>query len=339
MRPIRVLLISDGRPGHYRQSEGVVAALRRRGPVHLDRLELRTALPVPKGLIPKLTRLWPSAGMLGLLHGIDPGTMTRPDLVVSSGGATIGANVVLARIWGVPNVFSGSTRGFPLDAFRLVLTPYASAAVAPNVMARPKPTPFDPDRVPIPRPLATRADMRRARVSLLIGGPTPYADFAAGDWARLAVLVEALASEWECRVTIVTSPRTPDAAYAVLLPLVEHAGGGVAMIDYRTAGPGSIEAAIDCELILITSDSMSMMTEAALSRRPAVALAPRKVAPNKDDEAIAGLVAANWLAVLPLAETTSDRLVAAAVSLRPIDHNHLDRLADLLAAARGDHAS
>jgi len=329
----RVLLISDGRPGHYRQSEGIVAALRRRGPVDLDRIEVRPRWPLPKALLPRLGRLLPPGRFLSLVHGLDPTGLSRPDIIVSSGGSTLGANVALARLWGVANVFSGSTRGFPPEAFGLVLTPYASVANAPNIVAGPKPTPFDPDRVPKPRPLLTRGDMQGARVSVLVGGPTSYADFDAEDWSRLATLVAALVSEWHCRVTIVTSPRTPEDAYAHLLPLAERHGEMVSVIDFRVAGAGSIEAAFDCDLLLITSDSMSMMTEAAVSRRPAVALAPARVRPNKDDEAVAGLAAAGWLTVLPLSETTVGALVDAAVMLRPIDHNHLDRLADLLRAA------
>ena len=106
----RVLLISDGRPGHYRQSEGVVAALKRRGAVAVDRIELKTRVPLPKGFIPKLGRVLPARSVLRL-HGIDADAVPRPDLIVSSGGATLGANVALAKILGVPNVFSGSTRG------------------------------------------------------------------------------------------------------------------------------------------------------------------------------------------------------------------------------------
>lgn len=329
----RVLLISDGRPGHYRQSEGIVAALRRRGPVDLDRVELSPRWPLPKALLPRLGRLLPPARFLSLVHGLDPARLARPDIIVSSGGSTLGVNVALARLWGVPNVFSGSTRGFPPEAFRLVLTPYASVAKASNIVAGPKPTPFDPDRVPAPRPLLARDEMQGARVGVLVGGPTPYADFDAGDWSRLAALIASLVSEWRCRVTLVTSPRTPEVAYAHLLPLAARHGEAVSVIDFRTAGPGSIEGAFDCDLLLITSDSMSMMTEAAVSRRPAIALAPARVRPNKDDEAVAGLVAARWLTVLPLAGTNAGALVDAAVALRPIDHNHLDRLADLLGAA------
>lgn len=332
----RVLLISDGRPGHYRQSEGIVAALRRRGPIDLDRVELRTRVPrLPKALVPKLGRLLPPSWFLKLIHNLDTARLVRPDVIVSSGGPTLGANVALARICNAPNVFSGSTRGYPLAAFRLVLTPYASVATAPPVVAGPKPTPFDPGRIPSPSPLGVRGDVSGARVCVLIGGPTPYADFGPADWSRLAALVEALVSDLGCRVTIVTSPRTPDEAYARLLPLADGNGGAVSVIDFRVAGPGSIEAAFDCDLILVTSDSMSMMTEAAVSQRPAVALAPAVVQPNKDDEAIAVLIARGWLAVLPLAKTDADSLVAAAMALRPMQENHLDRLGNLLHTAMG----
>jgi mitochondrial fission protein ELM1 len=328
----RVLLISDGRPGHYRQSEGVVAALKRRGPVVVDRVELKTRLPLPKGFIPKLGRLLPSRSVLHL-HGIDPSAIPPPDIIVSSGGATLGANVALAKILGVPNVFSGSTRGFPLDGFSLVLTPYASAARLPVVVAGAKPTPFDPDRSPPPRPIETADAMHGARVSLLVGGPTPTADFKSADWARLAGLVENLVERWACRVTIATSPRTPAEAYAALQSAIESGAGAVSMIDFRTAGPGSIDAAFDCDVMLVTADSMSMMTEAALSRRPAIALAPEITRPHRDDEAVTGLVTERWLAVLPLAGLDAQRVAGAVARLTPMRENHLDRLANLVARA------
>ena len=273
----RVLLISDGRPGHYRQSEGVVAALKRRGPVVVDRIELKTRVPLPKGLIPKLGRVLPARSVLRL-HGIDADAIPRPDLIVSSGGATMGANVALAKVLGVPNVFSGSTRWFRLRSFSLVLTPYPSVARAPVVIAGAKPTPFDPDRAPPPRAIATDEAMQAARVSILIGGPTPYANFKANDWARLADLIAELVQRRGCRVTIATSPRTQAEAYAALAPVVAREAGAISMIDFRTAGPGSIDTAFDCDVMLVTSDSMSMMTEAALSRRPAVAPSPRSAA-------------------------------------------------------------
>ena len=153
------------------------------------------------------------------------------------------------------------------------------------------------------------------------------------DWTRLAALIENLIERWDCRVTITTSPRTPDEAYTALKPAIDRSAGAVSIIDFRSAGPGSIDAAFDCDVMLVTADSMSMMTEAALSRRPAIALAPEITQPHRDDEAVAGLVAERWLAVLPLAGLDAQRLAATATKLTPLAENHLDRLASLVARA------
>lgn len=310
-----------------------MAALQRRGPVALDRIELQPRLP--KGWVPKISRMLPPQWTLRAIYGLDVTTVQRPDLIVSAGGLTLGANVALARVLQAPNIFSGSTRGFPLESFRLVLTPYASVAGPKNVFAGPKPTPFDPDRFAAPRPLRTREDIAGAKVSILIGGPTPYADFAAADWQRLAHLIESLVVGCQCGITVVTSPRTPAAAYQALEPVCARQAEKVDMIDFRRAGSGSIDKAFACDIVMVTSDSMSMMTEAALSRRPAVALSPQRTAPNKDDEAVAGLVASKWLSVLPLTKTDGGALLDAALALEPMRENHLDRLADLISINAG----
>jgi mitochondrial fission protein ELM1 len=323
-------MISDGRPGHYRQSEGIVAAMKRRRSVELHRIELRTHFSIPKGFVPKIAKRMAPSIFLRHIHGIDPRKLSKPDIIISAGAMTLGANVALARIWGVPNVFSGSTRGFPLDRFSLVLTPYASVGGPPNVLAGPKPTPFDPDTIPSGRKLQNPNDMRGTRVSILVGGPTEYAEFGSEDWVRLAHLIKALVAELNCRITIVTSPRTPDQAYASLTPLTNREHGTVSLIDFRKEGAGSIEPALDCDVILVTRDSMSMITEAALSRRPVIALEPQHVRPHRDDEAVADLVRSHLLGIFSLREVSAKGLAIAAAALVPLVENHLDRLAEVV---------
>ena len=328
MTTLTALMISDGRPGHYRQSEGIVAAMKRRRCVELRRIELRTRFSIPKAFVSKIAKRMPPSLFLRSIHGIDSRKLSKPDIVVSAGATTLGANLALSQIWGVPNVFSGSTRGFSLDRFSLVLTPYSSVGGPPNVLAGPKPTPIDPDTIPSGRKLQDPNDMRGARISILIGGPTEYAKFGPKDWARLVQLIEALAEEFSCRITIVTSPRTPDQAYASLTPLANRADGTVSLIDFRKEGAGSIGTALDCDVILVTRDSMSMITEAALSRRPVIALEPQLVHAHRDDEGVADLVRSHLLGILPLQEVSAKGLAIAAAALVPLVENHLDRLAE-----------
>ena len=42
LHPLKALLLSDGRPGHYHLAEGVLAAVARLRPVETVRLEIRS---------------------------------------------------------------------------------------------------------------------------------------------------------------------------------------------------------------------------------------------------------------------------------------------------------
>lgn len=319
-----VLILSDGRPGHYRQSEGVVAAVRRHLAITEQRIELANRLHLPKALVPKLARRLPPTTTLGMLYGIAPDDIAPPSLIVSAGGLTLGANVALARIHGVPNVFCGATRGFALDRFSLVLTDDPSEAGPPNVRVGPKPATFDPDTLPTP---ADDLVGPALRIGVLVGGATATSAFESDDWHRLTRLLVALVTEKGAAITLATSPRTPPEAYAAIETLAAVAAEKLSLIDFRTAGPGSLGPALATDLLLVTSDSMTMMTEAALSRRPAIALRPQTTTPTRDDGAIDWLVAQHWLAIRDIADTTVDELIEAAVSLKPMTENHLDLLA------------
>lgn len=319
-----ILILSDGRPGHYHQSEGVVAALARHRSVSTRRIELRNRLHLPKALVPKLARRLSPRVALTCLHAIDADTLAPPALIVSAGGITLGANVALASVLGVPNVFCGATRGFPLAAFSLVLTDDPADAGPPNVHIGPKPATFDPDSLPPPKSEWANPGIR---VGVLVGGPSATSAFGSEDWQRLMRLVEDLIRDKAVTVTLATSPRTPPEAYEAIEKSVAKVKDSLRLIDFRTAGPGSLAPALASDLLLVTADSMTMMTEAALSRRPAIALRPERFMPTRDDAAIAWLIDQNWLAVRDISTTTVDELISTAAALAPMRENHLDRLA------------
>lgn len=335
---LRVLLLSDGRPGHFRQSEGIAAALARRQPIHVDRLELHFRRSLSKGLLPRIARLLPPSAFLRLAHGASASHIAKPDVVISAGGATIGANAALAKIFGVPNIFAGSLRGLPAEAFRMVLLPYPSAATHPAITITPKPSPIDLDRLPPPKALRSAEDLMGLRITLMLGGPTPKAPFDSQDWQELGGLCEALLQEWRASLSVVTSRRTPDDAYGAFEPVLERWRDQVTLIDYRRSGAGSIDQSLDTDLVMVTADSMSMMTEAAFSRRPAIALAPRGMGVDRDTEAVEALVQEGWLGVCEINASSPSALGEMALTLSPMAENHLDRLARLLAPALSSKA-
>jgi mitochondrial fission protein ELM1 len=334
MRPVVVLLLSDGIPGHFRQSEGVVAAIARQRPVTLHRLDL----PPPSALgrvalnlvAPRVPALFPDP-VLFAGRALPP----RPvDLVVSAGGRTLAANVRAARIYGCPNLFSGSPRRFGYGAFARVLQIYPRPDPPPSCRLVLKPSPVDPDGAPPPRPLAAASDADPARIAVLVGGPVPHADFAEADWRALADLLRATARAAPVRFVLSTSRRTPDAALDHLGPVARDPAVVGEWIDWRTAGPGSIGRALAADAVAVTADSMSMISEAVAMRRPTVVLDPAVRTASRDDAALDPLLAAGAARRLALAAAGPADLLAALAATTPMPGNPLDALdaavADLL---------
>jgi hypothetical protein len=321
-----VLLLSDGRPGHFRQSEAICLSLSRRMDTKVERIELIKPRIFPRRLARYAATLLPPRLVLSWLYGIN--AAPKADLIVSAGGNTLAANIALAKLTGAPNVFAGTPRHIDRKSFALVLTPYKSETTLPNTAYALKPSALDPDTLPAPR----RWPAKPYRIAVLVGGPTPQADFWQLDWQALAKLMWSMAKRLDVRFVVITSRRTPDVFY-------DQAAGELGrkdivdkFIDHRQAGTGSIAEGYACDAIFVTSDSMSMITEGVAARRPVIVLAPERTKPFRDNEAVDALAADNRLAVLPVRETTPEQIAAKLESLTPMTENHLDRLADIVAA-------
>lgn len=326
---LTVLILSDGRPGHFRQAEAIAMALGRRRAVRVQRVELALRAGLPRALAPRLARWLSPRAYLAVAHGLDEGAFPAADLVVSAGAVTFGASIALRRLRGMPNVIGGSLRGLDPADVSLTLLPYARARSLPNHAYLLKPAAVDPDTLPAPRPWG---DDSPRHLAVLIGGPTPAAAFEAGDWARLAKLLEALAERPRLRITLATSPRTPTEAYAAFQPLV--VAGRLALLDYRT-GAASLGPLFGADALFVTLDSMSMTSEAVAARRPTLALAPVRTRRSRDAEIIDSLVDDGRLRVLDLATASPDQVDALLAQVRPMTANHLDELADTILARTG----
>jgi hypothetical protein len=324
-----ILLLSDGRPGHFRQSEAIVQALARRMEIKVDRLDLIKPRIFPRRLARYAAQWLPPGLALRWLYGLKDGAYPKPDAIVSAGGNTLAANIALAKKHNIPNIFSGTPRHIPRDQFALVLTPYKSEANLPNTAYALKPCALDPDALPAPK----RWPEQPFRIAVFVGGPTQAAQFNQIDWQSLAKHIRRMAKEFGVRFIVVTSRRTPQQAYDQLEFVVNHSEIVEKFIDHREAGTGSIAEAYAADAIFATSDSMSMITEGVAARRPVIVLAPAYTEPFRDNEAVDDLGASNRLAVMPVRESKPATIAAKLQSLTPMTENHLDHLGDIVAAA------
>jgi hypothetical protein len=326
-RPLDVLIVTDGKPGHATLAEAIVAALDRLRPVDVRRVRVRRPRWLPPGLLSAITaaarpRHEP---LVARLVGLDLGAVKPPHVVVSAGGDTLAANVVLARRFGCANVFYGSLRRYRPDDFTLVLTSYAAHATRPNVVMTAKPSPTDPSTVPVP-PRA--ADARRT-VVVLVGGDSGTVRYTGADWDRLLALLADLAAAGHA-LTVANARRTPPQVGDRLARLA--AAGVLGFLDVRTAGPGTLAPVLArADAVLVTVDSSSMVSEAVWARRPVVVLAPvRATLPASERAYRAWLAAHGWTATVPLAEATPAAVTAALDRVAPTTSNPQVDLAALL---------
>lgn len=330
---MRVLILRDDRPGHFNQSEGLVAALGRRLPVAVDRLPLLARPPLKGHLLraAAAARL-PAGALLRLAHGVRLAAIAPPDLVVSAGSETLVANLLLARAFGCANVFIGSLRGIAPERFTAVLTIYPRLADGDRVILAAKPTTVDPDVLPPPHPISAPGWLADRRISVLVGGPTPAHLWSDDDWHRLAALLADLAGPGGPSIVVTTSPRTPAAAVAALSALAGRPGIEAVSL-FGTPGALPRDHFFSADAILVTGDSATMVFEAVSARRPVATLDPALRRPARDDEAFAWLAAEGRIARLALPGVSAPDVGPALAGVRPLEGHPMDLLVDRLAPA------
>lgn len=327
-----VNIVRDNRPGHFRQCEGVGKALARLAP-----MQVRNVFPnfhwfsrriVPtaafrSGLPPTLA--------LRLLYDFEVETLEVPDIVIASGRRNIVPALLLKRLFGARFVYAGIHDRRYLHEMDLIVTPCPRDACEPRHVYAPVLNPVSRSDFGPLRRLRKPADLKGARLGLMIGGECSSHRYTEADWRRLADFVAATRLSHGIEWWATTSRRTPKAAQSIFKALV-GSGDLHRFIEYDPAIPGSPNEVLGLDGTLVTEDSMTMVSEALTAGRPVIGLKPAVVRPSRQDEAITAMAALGGMTVMPIAELTVDRLTTALISLEPIDFDPIETLrAHLLA--------
>lgn len=308
-------------------------ALERHRPVNVERLELRRRFA--KNLDGRFRWLanhrWlsPLALMRTAYRNFSLPT-EKVDLIISAGGQTATANIVLARLYKVPNVFCGSHRNAKPENFARILIPYSDRADAANHVVLLKPSPVDPDKMRKPLSLTNDSQPKKLTGALLIGASTGEYSFSDEDWAQIIQVTEMGETTGLVDWLVTTSPRTPDKVADLF---AEKARSSIALkefVDFRTAGPGSIARLMEAaDFIVSTEDSSSMVIEAICARRPTISLAPPKRSLREiEDKMLTELADRHWLARIDVEKDLNSKITSALRTLVPMTENHLEALAE-----------
>ncbi|MCH9807922.1 MAG: mitochondrial fission ELM1 family protein [Alphaproteobacteria bacterium] len=337
--PVKILLLSDGRPGHFNLAEGIVAAIERLRPIEVARLEVRRPAWMPARLLSSLVNTgMPAKRIFKVVYRINPDRLGEPDVIVSAGGNTLAANVAAAEITGAANIFYGSLRRYEPDDFSLVMTSYAADATAENRLMWLKPSKHDPeDFVVTERPTRSAGidshetgNLSGASLGLIIGGDSGTVRYAPDDWDDLLAFVASCREQLGARFIVANSPRTPTAVSDRLARLAAEANSPITrFIDVRSAGPGTLGILLaGSKAVICTADSSTMLSETVWMQRPVVAVTPKSfILPDNEASYRQWLQDQGWARQLAISDLSPSAFQTALGDVAPVAENPLDALA------------
>lgn len=296
---INCWLLTDGAPGHESQSRGLADAIARFYPLDVTVVPVRLRRRLLKGLGRILLRFGGGDWLLAAAHDIDL-PQGKPDLVISSGGNTLLANALLARRFRVPNLYSGTPKGFDTACYARIytVTPQGGAG---NVVL---PLPPVPGALCAPLPTPSTD----APLLLLVGGEGGGLHYTDADWHDLAAQVNALAARTGRRWLVTTSRRTGAMAEDILAAKITPQHLREAVWWAREPRKVMREYLARAGAVYVTADSLTMVAEAIYAGRPVHVVRPPQGTPEAQDAqalqryAAAGFVRASHIRDLAATE-------------------------------------
>ncbi len=285
---MRAILLSDGKPGHYNQSLGLIERMpeceyhwidvkfRSKRRDHLIRVLMRIL-----GRF-RLSRQFIKTCLCMALqqNTLDEICAVAPDFILSTGSSVAAPNLLIGQLLDAKTVTCRRPSPVGFHHFDLAVLPrmYWPRLDKRNVCK----TLGVPNRV---RP--EKLEMRRKelqidldlsdqkRVGVLIGGEDRYDTITEMTAARLLEVLQRFATKWDSQLLLTTSRRTP-------LPVENLIGKQFSNTQYcpilvLAHGENSITDPIDTifalsDLIVVTEDSFSMVCEAASSGKRVIIL-------------------------------------------------------------------
>lgn len=291
-RTKRIMILSDGKTGHVKQSEALVKEIIAKGnekkplfEISVEKMEVRFRNRWSRRFFPYFALFfipW-AQGRLGWLRffltreSLESLERTNPDIVISSGASLVPLNLCLCR----ENLAQSAVLmkpAFPFNLFRydLAIIPAHDKGILPRGSFRIQGalSGIDPEILEVSGKLLARSipHPERVRAGLFLGGQTRDFKLSLSDVETLLRELERISEKWDGDYLITTSRRTPG---AVTQFLRSHLGSYprcqlcvIATEDPRPeVVPGMMALA---EFLIVTEDSLSMISEALSSGKRVV---------------------------------------------------------------------
>lgn len=278
----RVWIIDEGSQGHLVQSRGMVRELAKAVPVEVSEIRIHPVLPSRWGrsLAKRLLRSHPHEWLFRRLYPKVGLCETRPDLIVSSGPHSLTALEFLAKHHGCPSVFLQGTLHVPEGAVTAIMRPFEGQHRADYIFIPLLFTEITPELVEAEgkRFLAENGIRPAGSVNaLFIGNSSAKIRFSMDDWDAIIRFVNNLWKSTGSQWLITTSYRTGRDLEDRLRRGIEP--DAILSAVWYSRVPSKVTKPFlgIADRVFVTMDSLTMLTEAVASGRPACALCPAEL--------------------------------------------------------------
>ncbi|RKU15985.1 hypothetical protein C6501_06010 [Candidatus Poribacteria bacterium] len=287
---MKVVILSDKKPGHYKQSLGIVQKMPE---CHKEWLEIQFrskwrdnllrvfmcifgGMPLPTSFIHTLLRSSLTTSAYNAILKIQD-----VDVVLSTGSSVAAVNLLLGKILSAKTVTCRRPSPVGIRHFDLAILPmlsWESAKGRENVCKTiGVPNPISPETLNTERTqLEQKLNLSDCpRIGILIGGTDRHETITIEDAERLSEICKAIAKKINIQILVTTSRRTPSDVTAHLKSQLAHADWCPFFIEPDT--PSELDDPYQAilalsDLLIVTADSFSMVCEAASSGRKVIVL-------------------------------------------------------------------
>ena len=279
---MRAILLSDGKPGHYNQSLGVIERMpeckyhwidvkfRSKQRDNLLRVLMRLfgGFRLPRWFTKACLQMALQRDTLAEIYAL------APDFILSTGSSVAAPNLLIGQLFDAKTVTCRRPSPVGVHHFDLAILPrmyWSSRRNRGNVCKtlgvpnRVRPEKLEAQR----KELQTDLDLSdQRRIGVLIGGEDRYDTITETTAIRLIEVLQGFATKWDSQLLLTTSRRTPLSVENLISKRLSNAQHCPILVlahsENSLADPvGTIFALSD--VIIVTEDSFSMVCEAASS--------------------------------------------------------------------------
>ena len=286
---MRAILLSDGKPGHYNQSLGVIERLpeckyhwidvkfRSKQRDNLLRVLMRLfgGFRLPRWLIKTCLHMALQRDTLDEIYAV------TPDFILSTGSSVAAPNLLIGQLFDATTVTCRRPSPIGVHHFDLAILPrmYWSRRDRANVCKtlgvpnRVRPEKLETQR----KELQTDLNLsNQRRIGILIGGEDRYDTITETTATRIIEVLQQFTTKWDSQLLLTTSRRTPPSVENLISKRLSDTQRCPILVlahseNSLTDPVGTIFALSD--VIIVTEDSFSMVCEAASSGKRVIILA------------------------------------------------------------------